>query len=116
MRPGVYDRVAIVVVRQIRIIGLAIECELEDTHARKVKFVAERVHVGRDQPQILGDKRESAQFPLQCMKEIGAWTRDPLSRLRRRCPGRNVPRRCECAEMIQPDYIDVGQQGLQSGN
>jgi hypothetical protein len=116
MGSGVHHGVAHVVAREIRVIGLAVECELEDAHPGKFELVAERVHVRCDQPQILGDKRQERLIPLHGMKEIGAGTGDPLSRL---LPwvapaARATPR--ERPEMIQPDHIDVGQQSSQPGD
>ena len=55
MGSGVYHRVANVVFGQIRVIGLAVKCELENTHSRQMKFIAERVYIRCDQP--LGPRR-----------------------------------------------------------
>ena len=100
MGSGVYHRIAIVVVREIRIIGLAVESKLEDTHPRQLKLIAKSIHIRCDQPQILSDEWQRAQFSLYCLKEIGARTRDPLARLCRQCSYWYVPRRREPADPV----------------
>src|ERR1700757_2514125 len=51
---------------------------------------------------------------MQCLKEIGARTLYPLSRLGACCAGGNVPSGREAAEVIQPNRIYVGEQGTYS--
>src|ERR1700751_2370576 len=51
---------------------------------------------------------------MQCLKEIGARTLYPLSRLGVWCAGGNVPCGREAAEVIQPNRIHVGEQGSYS--
>ena len=57
MRAGVHDHVRDVVVREVRVIGMAVEGELEDLRPGQAELVAQGEHVGRDQPQVLGDER-----------------------------------------------------------
>ena len=39
---------------------------------RQVELIAECIHVRCDQPQVLDDERQGAQFPLVRLEEIGA--------------------------------------------
>src|SRR5262249_16962054 len=47
-------------------------------------------------------------------EEIAAGPRNPLTGLRRRSLGRNMPRRRECAEMIESHCVDVSEQRAQA--
>src|SRR5947207_10632873 len=49
-----------------------VERELQHARAGDVKLVAERAHIGRDQSQILGDERQSAQRLVDSAEEPGA--------------------------------------------
>ena len=73
-------------------------------------LIAQRGHVGRDQPQVLGDEGQGAEALLDGLEELGARASDPLARLGRRGSRRHVPGRRERAEMIQPDHVHLGQQ------
>ena len=79
-----------------------------------MKRVPELAHVRRDDPQVLGEERQRAQCFLYHAEEVGARARHPLAGLRRRRPGRYVPRRRESSEVIQTDRVDVSQQGAQA--
>ncbi len=57
MSAGINDRVGDEVLREIWIICVAVEGELQDTRPRHLKFIAQRLHVGRNQTQVLGDER-----------------------------------------------------------
>src|SRR4029077_1361523 len=107
---GVNHCIGDVVVREIGVIRMTVEGELQDPSPRQLKLVAECVYVRRDQSQILDDERQTAQLTLDCLKEISSWTGDPLSRLCSRCAGGDVPGRGKGTEMIQANHIDVGQQ------
>ena len=62
MRAGVYDRVCLEIFRQIRIVFVAVESELQDAHARKIKTIPHRRYIRGDQPQVLGDEGQPAQL------------------------------------------------------
>ena len=78
MGAGVHHRIGIVVAREIWVIGMAVEGELENARSRQVELVAERIHVRRDQPQILGDERQSAQLSLHCAERNRRRDRRPI--------------------------------------
>ena len=99
------------VVGQVRVVGMAVECELQNARAGETKRVTERDHVRRDDSQVLGEERQTAQGLLHLGEEAGARPRHPLTGLRRRSSGRHVPRGGESAEVIEPDGVDVSQQG-----
>jgi len=71
-------------------------------------------HVGRDQPKVFRDERQVAQFPLGRQKKLGPWTGHPLPVPRAGLPHRHVPGRRETAKMIQPNHVDMRQQGPQT--
>jgi hypothetical protein len=48
MGAGVDHRVGDVVARQMRVVGVAVEGELQNSHAGQVELVAERIHVRCD--------------------------------------------------------------------
>jgi hypothetical protein len=52
MRAGISHSIVDKVVRQIRIIRMTIEGELQDAHPRQSKLVAQSSHIGRNQTQI----------------------------------------------------------------
>jgi hypothetical protein len=53
VRASIYDSIGHKVARQVRIVTLAIESKLEHAHSRQLEAVAQRMHIARDQPQIL---------------------------------------------------------------
>src|SRR5262249_54056263 len=91
-----------------------VEGELQHARPGQVKRVPERGHVRRDDPQVLGEERQTAQGLLHYPEEIRARTRHPLADLRRERAGRDMPGCRECSEVIEADRLDVGQQGAQS--
>ena len=114
MRSGVGDCIVNKVVRQIGIIRMTIEGELQDAHPRQTKLVAQSMHVGGNKTQIFGDEWQMAQLGLHCLKKAGSWARHPLPGLSRWRSGWNVPRGRESAEVIQANHIDVSQQSAQT--
>src|SRR4029450_7446941 len=101
VRPRVDDRVGDVVVGQIRIVGMAVEGELQHPRSGNPERAAERGHVWRDRSQVLRDEGQTAERLLDGAEEAGARARYPLAGLRRRRPGRDLPRRLESPEMIE---------------
>jgi hypothetical protein len=81
VRAGVNDSIVDEVPRQIGIIRVAVEGELEDPGARNMELVAQGPHVWSDYPQILGDEWQAAQFTLHCPEKAGARSWYPLPRL-----------------------------------
>ena len=114
MGAGVHDGIVRVVFRQVGIIRFAVEGELQHPCPGQADPVPEDAYVGRDQPQILGDKRQTAELPLHHGEEVGARARLPLAGLRRRCSGGHVPGSGEGAEMVEADSIHVSQKSAQT--
>ena len=65
MRARVGHGVVNVVIRQMRILWIAVKGELKNAHTRKILGVAQVDHVRRDHAEIFGDKRQIAQFSLR---------------------------------------------------
>ena len=66
---------------QVRVVRIAVEGELEDPHAGQMELIAQRGHVGRDQPQVLGDERQGAEALLDGLEELGARASAPIGPL-----------------------------------
>src|ERR1700722_11089902 len=105
MRTGIGDRVVDKVVRQIRIVLMSIEGELQDARPRQPKLVAQGLHVGRNQTQIFRDEWQMPELCLHCLKKAGSRTRHPLPGLSGWRSGWNVPRGREPAEVIHANTI-----------
>jgi hypothetical protein len=56
MRAGIGDCIVDKVVRQIGIVRMTIEGELQDARPRHTKLVAQGLHVGRNHTQIFRDE------------------------------------------------------------
>src|SRR5262245_39330496 len=93
---------------------MTVEGELKNPRSREVELVAQRIHIRCDQPQVLDDKGQSAQFSLYRLKEIGTRPRDPPPRLCRRGSGGHVPSSGKRTEMVQSNHVDMRQQRAQS--
>ena len=72
--------------------------------------------VQSDQPQILGDKWQSAQFSLHRAEELRARAWHPMPGLGCRCVGRYMPRRSKTTEVIRRITSTVCEQGAQTVN
>src|SRR5207247_239875 len=114
MGTGVRHRVGDVVVREVRVIRRAVEGELKNPAPRQMELVEEGPYVRRDQPQVLGDERQSVQLSLYRAEELGARSCHPLSSLGSRCFSRYVPGGCEPSKMIQANGVHMRQQGTQA--
>src|SRR5271166_6019209 len=95
---------------------MAVEGELEDLCSRQMVLISKHAHVQRDQPQVLSDKRQTAQFSLYRLEELLARPRHPMPRLGCRCVGRYMPRRSKTTEVIQANHVHVHEQGAQAVN
>jgi hypothetical protein len=107
---GVYDCICSVILRQMRVIPMSVKGELQHPHPGQTEPVAQRGDVRRDQPQILGEERQTAQFSLRDLEEFGARSGHPLARLRRRGTGRHVPRGSENPEVVQAHNVHIMQR------
>ena len=113
MRTGIGDRIVHKVARQIRIVRMTIEGELQDAHPRQLKLVTQCPHVIRNHTQIFRNEWQTTQLCLHRLKKAGSRTRDPLARLSRWRSGGNVPRSREPAEVVQANHVDVSQQSAE---
>src|SRR6202167_1354697 len=113
MRAGISDCIVDKVVREIWIVRMTIEGELQDAHPRQTKLVAQGPHVSRNHTQIFRYEWQMAELGLYCLKKAGSRTRHPLPGLSRWRSGWNVPRSREPTEVIHANHIDVSQQSTQ---
>ena len=63
--------------RQVFIVGIAAESELEDLHPREAHFVAQGNDVGGDQAQVFRDHGQIAECLPDGEEEVAAWALDP---------------------------------------
>ena len=61
VRARISHNVPVIVMRQIDILRVAAECELQDSHARKSEIVTELFDIRRDDAEIFGNNWQLAQ-------------------------------------------------------
>ena len=112
VRAGIGDDVRGVLVGQMGAVGIAVPRELEHAHSGKAQLVAERVHIVRDDPQILGEDRQVA--PAERLRdrteEIAPRRRHPGAVLGRIVLRRHLPARGESAEVIESHHVHEPQR------
>src|SRR5271170_568207 len=113
MGAGIGDRVGNKVVREIWVVDMTVKGKLQDPSPRKLKLVAQCVHVRSNQAQIFDNKGQAAQLFAHCFKKACARARRPLSGLSGRCSCGNVPGGRKPAEVIQTNRIHVSKQSPQ---
>ena len=89
---------------------MAVEGGLEHARARRPDLVEQMPDIGCHHPQVLRDEWQRAEFLQNGCEEARAGPLYPASATRRGSARRNVPCGCEAAEMIQADYVHVGQR------
>ena len=62
MSTRIHDGVLNEIVGKVGIIRMPIEGELQHSCPRHLELVAQRLDVGRNQPQILSDERQAAEL------------------------------------------------------
>src|SRR5690606_34163714 len=107
VRARIRDGVLAMVRRQVRVVGLAVETELQDDHARQREAVAQRADLVRDQTEILGDERYLTEPAAHGLKQRVAGRLAPLSVARRLAAGRHAPVRLERAEVVDPEQVET---------
>lgn len=111
MSAGIRDHITRVTLRQVRIFRIAVEGELKHSRPGDTKLVAQCAHVGRDHSQVLGKKWKGAQLLLYCAEKLGARAWHPMSNFGGGRSSRHVPRGGESTKVIQPNRVDVREQG-----
>src|SRR5215471_19860049 len=71
---------------------------------------AQGLHIGRDQPQILGDERQRAQLARNGGEKLGARAGHPFAASRAHGSRRDVPGGGKSPKMVEPDHVDIRQQ------
>jgi hypothetical protein len=79
VRAGINGAVLNVVVRQMRIVRVAVEGELQHTHAGQLELIPQRRYRRRDDSQVLGQQREPTQSTLRLVEEVGTRTGSPMA-------------------------------------
>src|SRR5262249_13815761 len=107
------DRVFSKIAWQVRVIWMTIESELKDAHSGQGELISKGNHVGSNEPKILSNEREVAQFSKDGAKEVCPRPLTPIPRLCRERIWCNMPGGTKAPEMVQSHDVNVGQQGLQ---
>ncbi len=110
MRAGVNDRRWIVMVRQKALFLRASEGELQDSHAGQLEAAPQGIDFRRDDAQVFGHQRQTAQALPTRVEEGGARALRPAPGLRGEAAGGDLPIGLEAAEMIEPDQVHEREQ------
>ena len=112
--------------RNVGGLGVAAEGELQDAHAREAEALAQRLHLGRDHAEVLGDDRQRRRARRSTASKSaapGPFTQRAVHRGRRRRPGTSQyaskPRKWSrrtmsnsskaCAEALDPPGVAVAR-------
>src|SRR5208282_1206999 len=95
---------------------MAVEGELENLCAGQTELISKHANVRCDQPQVLRDKRQTAQFSLYRLEDLLTRPRHPMPGLGCRCVGRYMPRRSKTTEVIQANHVHLAEQSPQAVN
>ncbi len=104
MRAGETGEIADIVVGAMR--GVIAEAELQDAHAGKAEFGAQRFDLIGDDAEIFGDDRKFAQFAIHGGEEFLTWAFHPAADAGRGAIGFHAPEGFEAAEMIEAKKVD----------
>ena len=94
------------ILRQMRIVGLAVERELQHEHPGQPETIPQSPHLVRDDAEVLRDERRLAKAFPQRREQAIADAVPPHARAGRRCTGRHLPIRLERAEVIDAHEIE----------
>src|SRR5438552_1264355 len=106
MRAGVGNDVAVIVVRQIDVLGVAAESKLQDAHAGKLKVVAQFFNIGSDHAQVFSDDGKFTKRFSNRGEQLPAGRFDPTTTLGRFVTPGDFPASRESAEVIDARNID----------
>src|SRR5690606_18574992 len=106
MRAGVRDTVRHVSVRQMVVIRISAEPELEHAHSRNLVLVTQSEYFGRDESEILGDHRDVAEIFHDRREKLVSGGLHPFAMLGCFILAGNFPASFETAEMIDTNDID----------
>ena len=117
VRAGVGDRRARVVVRQeAGRLRIGPERELEQLDPREPEPRAQRLHLRRDHPEILGDERQLAERGGDRPKKPRAGPGPPAALHRGRLSGRDRPVARVADEVIEADGVEQRQRRPEAGD
>ena len=97
------------VCRQVGIVRVAAEGELQDLHAGQAEALPERRHLGRNGAEVLGNERQSSQFLLQCLQQGVAWRLLPFADDAILTLAGNGPVGFQAAEMVDTQHVHTGK-------
>src|SRR6266849_8843485 len=97
--------------RQIDVLRVAAECELENAHPRKATIVAQLFYVRRNHSEILSDDWQLTELASNRCKQFFSRRLNPAAAFCGLVAARNLPTGGEAAKVI--DACDV--HGLQRG-
>src|SRR5437867_7074140 len=92
-------------VRQVHVGSGIAEAKLQDGHAGNAMTLAERVDLGSDVTQVLGEERQSSQGFAQLVEKIILGTIHPAAIDCGRLVGRNLPELLEAAKVVETNVV-----------
>ena len=87
MSACVHHGVGRAIVREMNVVGAAVEGKLQNACSRRWELVAKGRHVRCDETEVLRNERQTTQLALHDPEEIGARPRHPFARFRGRGSG-----------------------------
>src|SRR5215510_16273875 len=100
MRARINNHIAMIVVRQINVFGVAAEGELQNAHPGKTKPIAQLLDIWSNHAEVLGDDRQISEGVSDRGKEFPARHLDPTSTFGCGIATGNFPARGESAKVI----------------
>jgi hypothetical protein len=94
--------------------GVAAERELQHGHARETVALPQRLHLGRDDAQVLGHDGQRPQRAVQRVEERAARPLHPLAALGGPVAARHLPVRLEPAEVVEPHQVEQRERGAEA--
>src|SRR5438105_647078 len=92
-------------VRQVHVGSGIAEAKLQDGHAGNVMTLAERVHLGSDVTQVLGEERQSSQGFAELVEKIVLGTIYPAAVDCGGLVGGNFPELFEAAKVVETNVV-----------
>src|SRR5579864_2098656 len=91
--------------RQIGVGSNVSECELQHGHSGDVVTIAQRNHIGSNEAEVFGEKRQSPELIAHFIEELVSRPIHPAAANRGRLIGGNFPELCETAKMVEPNEV-----------
>ena len=115
MRAGVHHARLGEALGQVRVVGRAVEPELDDAHAGERVVVAQFVHRVVEHPEVFGDEREPGELGAHGVEEVLTRALDPAAAHRVLGLAVDLPVPRERPEVIDPHEVGQLEAATQAG-